>query len=109
MWRAGHVVRGLRQANAVGGWGSHAIGLCHRVEGRARARSPAAALDHLAALRPRPVVGGCHFSHVELSVDPHDAPDESPLRGPDGLPGVLVEVQPAAAEPPQLAQSHVGQ
>ena len=69
---------GLRQANAAGVWGNRDIGLCHRVEGRARARSPAAALDHLAALRPRPVVGGCHFSHVEPSVDPYDAPDEPP-------------------------------
>jgi hypothetical protein len=28
---------GLRQANVVGVWGNHDIGLCHRVEGRARA------------------------------------------------------------------------
>ena len=28
---------GAKQANAVGVWGRHAIGLCHRVEGRARA------------------------------------------------------------------------
>ena len=33
------------QANALGVWGNHDIGLCHRVEGRARARYPAAALD----------------------------------------------------------------
>jgi hypothetical protein len=73
------------------------------------ARYPAAALDHLAALRPRLVVGRCHFSHVEPSVDPHDAPDEPPLplQGPDGLPGVLVEVQPATALPPQLPQGHL--
>ena len=64
---------GLRQAHAVGVWGNHDIGLCHRVEGRARARYPAAALDYLAALRPRPVVGGCHYSHVEPPVDPSDA------------------------------------
>ena len=69
---------GLRQANAVGVWGNHDIGLCHRVEGRARARYPAAALDCLAALRLRPVVGECHFSHVEPSVDPYNAPDQPP-------------------------------
>ena len=66
------------QANAVGVWGNRDIGLRHRGEGRARARYPAAALDHLAAQRPRPVVGECHFSHVEPSVDPYDAPDEPP-------------------------------
>jgi hypothetical protein len=64
------------QANAVGVWGNRDLGLCHRVEGRGRARCPAAALNRLAAQRPRPVVGGCHFSHVEPSVDPYDAPDE---------------------------------
>ena len=78
MWRAGHVVRGLREANAVGVWGNHAIGLCHRVGGRTRARHPAAAIDCLAALRPRPAAGECHFSHVGPSVDPYDAPDEPP-------------------------------
>jgi hypothetical protein len=98
---------GLRQANAAGVWGNHDIGLCHSVEGRAHARHPAAALDDLAAQRPRLVVGECHFSHVEPSVGPYDAPDESPFRGPDGLPDVLVEVQPAAAEPLQLPQGHL--
>jgi hypothetical protein len=55
--------------------GAECIGalLCHRVEERVRARYPAAALGHLAALRPRLVVGECHFSHVEPPVDPHDA------------------------------------
>jgi hypothetical protein len=67
---------GPRQANAVGVWGNHDIGLCHRVEGRARARYPAAALDCLAALRPRLVVGECYYSHVEPSIDRYDAPDE---------------------------------
>jgi hypothetical protein len=100
---------GPRRANAVGVWGNRDIGLCHRVGGRARARHPAAALDHLAALRPRPAVGECHFSHVEPSVGQYDAPDEPPpLRGPDRLPGPLVEGQPAAAEPLPLAQGRVG-
>ena len=61
---------GPRQANAVGVWGNHDIGLCHWVEERIRARHPAAALDCLAAPRPRPVVGGCHYSHVEPPVLP---------------------------------------
>jgi predicted phosphodiesterase len=63
--RAAEVVELLRGAGAVGIWGNHDLGLCHRVEGRTRALYPAAALDHLAALRPRLVVGECHFSHVE--------------------------------------------
>ena len=66
------------QANAVGVWGNRDLGLCHRVEGRGRARYPAAALDCLAAQRPRRVVGGCHFSHVEPSVDPYHALDAPP-------------------------------
>jgi hypothetical protein len=63
---------GPRRANALGVWGNRDIGLCHRVEGRARDRYPAAALDCLAALRPR-LVGQGRFSHVEPSVDPFDA------------------------------------
>ena len=67
---------GLKQAHALGVWGNHAIGPCHRVEGRARARYPAAALHYLATLRLRLVVGECHFSHVEPPVDPYGAPDD---------------------------------
>jgi hypothetical protein len=76
--RGPDTLSGAKQANAVGVWGNHDIGPCHSVEGRARARYPAASLDYLAALRPRPVAGECHFSHVEPSVGPYDAPDEPP-------------------------------
>jgi len=74
--RAAEVAELLRGAGAVGVWGNHDFGLCHRVKERTRARYPAAALDYLATLRPRLVVGECHFSHVEPPVDPYGAPDD---------------------------------
>jgi predicted phosphodiesterase len=70
--RAAEVVALLRQANAVGVWGNHDLGLCHNVDDRTRRRYPAAVLDYLATMQPRLVVGDCHFSHVEPSVDPYD-------------------------------------
>jgi predicted phosphodiesterase len=71
--RAVEVVELLRGAGAVGVWGNHDFGPCHQVKERTRRRYPAAALAYLATLRPRLVLGECHFSHVEQSVDPHDA------------------------------------
>jgi predicted phosphodiesterase len=71
--RAAEVVELLRGANAVGVWGNHDIGLCHAVDERTRRRYPAAVLDYMATLKPRLILEDCHFSHVEPSVDPHDA------------------------------------
>jgi predicted phosphodiesterase len=71
--RAAEVAELLRGAGAVGVWGNHDFGLCHQVQERTRQRYPAAALDYLATLQPRLVLGECHFSHVEPSVDPYDA------------------------------------
>ncbi len=71
--RAAEVVTLLQQANAVGVWGNHDLGLCHAVDDRTRQRYPAAVLDYMATLRPRLILGECHFSHVEPSVDPYDA------------------------------------
>jgi hypothetical protein len=67
------VVELLRGAGAVGVWGNHDLGLCHQVKERTRQHYPAAVLDFMGTMRPRHVLGECHFSHVEPSVDPHDA------------------------------------
>jgi predicted phosphodiesterase len=83
--RAAEVVELLRQAKAVGVWGNHDIGLCYRVDERTRRRYPAAILDFMATMKPRLVLEDCHFSHVEPSINPHDAQalwsfdDEEPL------------------------------
>jgi predicted phosphodiesterase len=71
--RAGAVVELLRAAGAVGVWGNHDMGLCRAVDDRTRARYPAAALDYLATMEPRLTIEECHLSHVEPSIDPHDA------------------------------------
>ncbi len=71
--RAAEVVDLLRQAQAVGVWGNHDMGLCHAVDERTRRRYSPAVLDYLATMKPRLVLGECHFSHVEPAVDPHDA------------------------------------
>jgi hypothetical protein len=68
--RAAEVVELLRGAGAVGVWGNHDMGLCHQVKERTRQRYPAAVLDFLAMMKPRLVVGECHFSHVGPPVDP---------------------------------------
>jgi predicted phosphodiesterase len=71
--RAAEVVDLLRQVNAAGVWGNHDFGLCQPVEDRTRRRYPAAVLDFMATMKPRLVLDDCHFSHVEPSIDPHDA------------------------------------
>src|SRR5262245_23398004 len=71
--RAAEVVELLSGAGAVGVWGNHDLGLCHQVKDRTRRRYPAAVLAFMATMQPRLVLGECHFSHVEPSVDPHDA------------------------------------
>src|SRR5262245_58131795 len=71
--RAAEVVELLRGAGAVGVWGNHDLGLCHQVKDSTRQRYPAAALDFMATMQPRLVLGESHFSHVEPSVEPHDA------------------------------------
>jgi predicted phosphodiesterase len=70
--RCGEVVDLLRQANAVGVWGNHDVGLCRHVDDRIRQRFPAKVQEFMATIQPRLVMGGCHLSHVEPCVDPHD-------------------------------------
>jgi hypothetical protein len=57
---------------AVGVWGNHDFTLCRDVSEAIRGRYPPVVLDVMARMGPRLVVGDCHFSHKESSVDPHD-------------------------------------
>lgn len=70
--RAAGVAALLRDAGAVGVWGNHDIGLCHDVPARVRATADPALLAYMATMRPRLEIDGCHFSHVEPWLDPHD-------------------------------------
>jgi predicted phosphodiesterase len=69
---------------AVGVWGNHDFTLCRDVPAGVRDRYPPAVLDVMARMQSRLVLEGCHFSHREASVDPHDVAqlwdaDEGPL------------------------------
>jgi hypothetical protein len=62
----------LAGCRAVGVWGNHDFTLCRDVPAAARERYPPIVLDVMARMQPRLVVGDCHFSHKEASVDPYD-------------------------------------
>lgn len=67
------VVRLLADAGVVGVWGNHDIGLCYEVTDYVRGTAEPHVLDYLATMRGRLELGGCHFSHVDPHLDPHDA------------------------------------
>lgn len=69
---AGEVASLLDRCSAVGVWGNHDFHLCRDVSGAVRGRYPPVVLDVMARMGPRLVLGDCHFSHKESSVDPHD-------------------------------------
>ena len=62
----------LLEADAVGVWGDHDFSLCGDVSEKTRARFPPVSLTFMARMQPRLVLGDCHFSHKEASVDAHD-------------------------------------
>jgi Calcineurin-like phosphoesterase superfamily domain len=69
---AGVVASLLDGCGAVGVWGNHDFTLCRDVPAAVRERYAPVVLDVMARMQPRLVVGDCHFSHKEASVDPHD-------------------------------------
>lgn len=62
----------LDQCSASGVWGNHDFTLCRDVPAKVRARYSPTVLGVMSRMQPRLVVGDCHFSHMESSVDPHD-------------------------------------
>lgn len=62
----------MDRCSAVGVWGNHDFTLCRDVPNAVRVRYPPAVLGVMSRMQPRLVVGDCHFSHRESSVDPHD-------------------------------------
>jgi hypothetical protein len=62
----------LDAVGAVGVWGNHDFSLCRDVPERIRARSSAFVLKMMARMEPRLIIGDCHFSHKESTVDPFD-------------------------------------
>ncbi|MFO0957837.1 MAG: metallophosphoesterase family protein [Isosphaeraceae bacterium] len=66
------VARLLDQCGASGVWGNHDFTLCRDVSEANRRRFSAGVLEFMARMQPRLVVGGCHFSHKDASIDPFD-------------------------------------
>jgi hypothetical protein len=62
----------LDECGATGVWGNHDFTLCRDVPERIRARCTTFLLQVMARMQPRLVIGDCHFSHKEASVDPND-------------------------------------
>lgn len=69
---AAEVAALLQECGAIGVWGNHDFTFCREVPERVRVRHPQMVLDVMARMQPRLVIGDCHFSHKESSVDPHD-------------------------------------
>ena len=62
----------MLESDAVGVWGNHDFSLRGVVSEKTRARFPPVSLTFMARMQPRLVLGDCHFSHKEASVDAHD-------------------------------------
>src|SRR4051812_28421057 len=62
----------LTQAQAIGVWGNHELGLCHEPEEQVRKRYAGPAFDFLQTLRPRLELEGCLFTHGLPFWDPTD-------------------------------------
>jgi predicted phosphodiesterase len=61
--RLEQVVALLAEANVVGVWGNHELGLCHEPDERTRALFAGPVLDFMQALRPHLEVEDCLFTH----------------------------------------------
>jgi hypothetical protein len=72
----------LRQVEAVGVWGNHDLGLCVDPGAETCRRYSAAVLGFMGGLRPRLVIDGCLFTHVEPWLDPHKVEDLWYFDGP---------------------------
>ena len=67
--RASDVVRLLREANAVGVWGNHDVGLSFEVSETLREAAGPTVIEYMAKVQAQLVVAGCRFSHVEPWLD----------------------------------------
>lgn len=70
--RAGALGELLDGCGATGVWGNHDFTLCRDPPDAVRERYPPHVLEVMARMEPRLVLGDCHFSHMESSVDPFD-------------------------------------
>jgi len=62
---AAEVAKLLHDANAIGVWGNHDVGLSHDVTDEVRDNADGLLLAFAARLQPQLVYAGCRFSHME--------------------------------------------
>lgn len=72
---AAEVVRLLAEADAIGVWGNHDIGLCHQVTDDARRLYEPSVLDFMTRMQPRLTPEDCHFSHLDPWLNPYSVED----------------------------------
>ncbi len=68
---AREVAQLLLDVDAVGVWGNHDYDLRPDAQQRAQTDFAPVVLEFMAKMQPRVVLGDCHFSHKEASIDAH--------------------------------------
>ena len=82
----------LREAGVIGVWGNHDLGLAFNPDDYFQSRYSPSVLNYMTTLKPRMVLGECHFSHVEPWLDPHDPSQINYFEGPSTDPVELARV-----------------
>lgn len=65
----------LVDANAIGVWGNHDIGLCCEPCAELREQYAGTVLEFMTSLEPRLEIDECHFTHVQPWLNPEDVND----------------------------------
>lgn len=65
----------LDEAQVIGVWGNHDLGLCDNPSAALRSDYGDSAIDFMSSLKPRLEIEGCLFQHVEPWLDPNDIVD----------------------------------
>lgn len=73
-------------------WGNHDFGLCVDLDDDIRQKYPSVVIEYMASLKPRLLVGGCHFTHVEPWLNPENLADLWYFEGPPDDRGKLERI-----------------
>ena len=84
--RADAVAATLREANAVGVWGNHDVGLCFEVSEDIRDQASPELLNDMAGMQASLVVENSRFSHIEPWLDARKIEDLWYFDGPPDVP-----------------------
>ena len=72
--------------------GNHDFGLCVDLDDDIRQQYPSVVIEYMASLKPRLLVGGCHFTHVEPWLNPENLADLWYFEGPPDDQGKLERI-----------------